>query len=86
MSAATRRLLEGEDPAQINFTPKPEGVGNPHFLSGQLGRLPLPEFAFDFVGGLVARTILMGQGVAEITELSVGDGTLSFAGRRTGTP
>lgn len=56
------------------------------FVSGQLGRLPLPEFAFDFLGGLVARTILLGQGVAEITELSVGDGTLSFAGRRTGTP
>ena len=53
------------------------------FVSGRLGRLPLPEFAFDWVGGMLARGIMLGQGYAEISELSVADGKLTFAARVT---
>ena len=51
------------------------------FVSGRLGRVPLPEFVFDRVGGLIARGILLGRGYGEISEISVGDGTFTFAAR-----
>jgi hypothetical protein len=54
------------------------------FVSGRLGRLPVPETLFDWVGGMVARGILLGQGYAEVSEISVGDGTLTFAARAAG--
>lgn len=54
------------------------------FVSGKLGRLPLPPFVFDWFGGMVARGILLGQGYAEVSEISVGDGTLTLAARVTG--
>lgn len=54
------------------------------FVSGRLGRMPLPELAFDWMGGLVASAILLGQDYAEVSEISVGDGTLTFEGRLTG--
>jgi hypothetical protein len=54
------------------------------FVSGRLGRLPVPELVFDWFGEMVARTILLGRSYAEVSELSVGDGTLTFAARVTG--
>lgn len=51
------------------------------FVEGQIGRLPLPEFLFDPLGKLVARALLAGQDYAEISELTVGSGTLTFRGR-----
>jgi hypothetical protein len=51
------------------------------FVSGRLGRLPLPELVFDLFGGAVARGILLGQRYAEVWEITVGDGTFTFAGR-----
>lgn len=54
------------------------------FVSGRLGRLPLPEVAFDWVGGMVASAILMGRDHAEVSEISVGDGTFTFEGRLGG--
>lgn len=51
------------------------------FVRGRLGRLPAPEFAFDLLGDLIVSVILLGQDYAEISELSVGDGTLTFVGR-----
>ncbi len=53
------------------------------FVSGRLGRLPLPAFVFDLAGGMVARGILLGQGYAQISEISVSDGALTFAARVT---
>lgn len=51
------------------------------FVSGRLGRLPLPEFAFDWFGGLVASAVLLGREYAEVTEITVGEGTLTFEGQ-----
>lgn len=51
------------------------------FVSGRLGRLPLPEFAFDALGRLAASAILLGRDQAQVSEITVGDGTLTFEGR-----
>lgn len=51
------------------------------FVSGRLGRMPLPEFAFDFVGDMAARGLLMGRDYAEISEIAVSDGSFTFAAR-----
>lgn len=51
------------------------------FVSGRLGRMPLPELAFDWMGGVAAQAILMGREHAEISEITVGDGMLTFEGR-----
>jgi len=51
------------------------------FVSGRLGRLPLPEFAFDALGRAMASAILLGRDRAQVTEITVGDGTLTFEGR-----
>lgn len=51
------------------------------FVSGKLGRMPLPERAFDWMGGMVASAILMGREHAEISEITVGDGMFTFEGR-----
>lgn len=51
------------------------------FVEGQIGRLPLPEFLFDPLGKVVSRMLLAGQDYAEISQLTVGPGTLTFTGR-----
>lgn len=51
------------------------------FVSGRLGRLPLPELVFDWLGRGLASAILLGRQHAEVAELSIGDGTLTFEGR-----
>lgn len=51
------------------------------FVEGQLGRLPLPEFAFDLFGRLLSSTILLGREYAEISEISVEEGRLRLVGR-----
>ena len=54
------------------------------FVRGQLGRLPAPEWAFDKLGDLLSSLILLGQDYAEISELSVTEGRMTFVGRVTG--
>lgn len=51
------------------------------FVSGRLGRLPMPELVFDWLGRLVASAVLLGRDHAEVTEITVGQGTLTFEGR-----
>jgi hypothetical protein len=51
------------------------------FVEGRLGRLPLPEPVFDLLGRAVASAILLGRDYAEISDLTVGDGTLRIVGR-----
>jgi hypothetical protein len=51
------------------------------FVEGRLGRVPAPEFAFDLLGDLLSSLILMGQDYAEISDLTVSDGSLRFVGR-----
>lgn len=58
-----------------------DGAVELDFVSGRMGRLPLPESVFDWLGGLAVRGILLGQRWGEISELTVADGTLTFAAR-----
>ena len=54
------------------------------FVEGTLGPVPVPEALFDRIGDALAEAILTGQSylqVAEITAVSVGDGTLTVSGR-----
>lgn len=51
------------------------------FVEGDLGPVPLPESLFDIIGTGLARTILAGQEYAEISEITVGGGRLTIAGR-----
>lgn len=51
------------------------------FVSGRLGRMPLPEFIFDWFGRLAASAVLLGREHAQVSEITVGDGTLTFEGR-----
>lgn len=51
------------------------------FVSGKLGRLPLPEVAFDWLGRAVVEALLLGREYGEITEIGVADGVLTFAAR-----
>lgn len=51
------------------------------FVKGRLGRLPAPSFVFDALGGLIARGVLLGRDYAEVSDLSVTEGSLTFVGR-----
>jgi hypothetical protein len=51
------------------------------FVEGKLGPVPLPEGLFDLVGKALSVAILAGQDYAEISEITVGEGTLTVRGR-----
>ena len=51
------------------------------FVEGQIGRVKLPEIIFDLLGKGIAEALLAGQAYAEITEISVGQGTFTLSGR-----
>ncbi|MGD1994067.1 MAG: hypothetical protein PVI59_12810 [Anaerolineae bacterium] len=54
------------------------------FVEGKLGPVPVPEALFDRIGEVLAQAILTGQSylqVAQVTAVSVGDGTLTISGR-----
>jgi hypothetical protein len=51
------------------------------FVEGNLGPVPLPEQLFDVVGQGLSKVILAGQEWAEITEITVREGTLTIRGR-----
>jgi len=51
------------------------------FVKGRLGRLPAPTFLFDPFGDVLARGVLLGREYAEVTDLTVGAGSLTFGGR-----
>lgn len=61
-----------------------DGVPTLDFVEGRLGRLPLPEGAFDWLGRAVVEALLLGREYAEITEIEVRDGVLTFAARSAG--
>ena len=52
------------------------------FVEGVIGPVPVPEALVDTVGRGVASAILMGKRYAEITELRVEEGRMTFSGRR----
>lgn len=52
------------------------------FVQGQVGSLPVPQVAFDYLSRGLARALLAGQEYAEITEIQVSEGALAVSGRR----
>jgi hypothetical protein len=54
------------------------------FVRGRLGRLPAPEIVFDLLGHALARAVLLGRDHAQVSELTVSEGRLRFAGRLGG--
>lgn len=51
------------------------------FVAGQIGTARLPEIVFDLLGKGIAEALPAGQAYAEITEISVGQGTFTLSGR-----
>lgn len=51
------------------------------FVEGQVGPVPMPEIVFDYVGKGLARALLAGREVAEITEIRVTESVLTVSGR-----
>lgn len=75
------RLWRWRQPLRVVIAPRAaEGELVLDFVEGQLGALPLPEFLFDPLGGLISRALLAGQDYATISEITVTEGTLTFAG------
>lgn len=74
-------LWRWSQPVRIVVAPRAsQGELELDFVEGQLGWLTLPEFLFDPLGNLLSRAILAGQDYAAITELTVSEGSLTFAG------
>ena len=70
-----------KQPALVVFAPRARsGELELEFRRGQLGRLPAPRWAFNGLGRLAASLVLKGREYAEISQLTVEDGTLSFTG------
>jgi hypothetical protein len=70
-----------QQPALVVFAPRAAGGEvELDFVKGRLGRLPAPEWAFDQLGGLVASLLVRGSDHAEIRELTVQEGRLTFVG------
>ncbi|MGD8866443.1 MAG: hypothetical protein PVI01_02420 [Gemmatimonadales bacterium] len=68
-----------QQPALVVFAPHARsGELELDFVKGRLGRLPAPAWAFDQLGRLVASLILLGGDYAEISELTVDEGRLTF--------
>jgi hypothetical protein len=70
-----------QQPALVVFAPRARsGELELDFRHGRLGRIPAPEFAFDALGRLAAALILQGRDYAEISEITVEQGRMRFAG------
>jgi hypothetical protein len=68
-----------QQPALVVFSPRARsGELELDFVKGRLGRLPAPAFAFDLLGRLASSLILQGQDYAEISNLTVEEGRLTF--------
>lgn len=75
------RLWRWRQPLRVVIAPRAaEGEIELDFVEGQLGSLGLPELLFDPLGGLISQALLAGQDYAAITELTVSEGELTFAG------
>lgn len=75
------RFARWRQPLRVVIAPRArQGELELDFVEGQLGSLPLPEFLFDPLGNLLSQVLLAGQDYATITELTVADGSLTFAG------
>jgi len=73
-----------KQPALVVFAPRARsGALELDFVKGRLGRLPAPSWAFDQLGRLAASLILQGRDYAEISNLTVDAGRLTFEARVT---
>ena len=73
-----------KQPALVVFAPRARsGTLELDFVKGRLGRLPAPSWAFDLLGRLAASLILQGRDYAEISNLTVAPGRLTFEARVT---
>lgn len=73
-----------KQPALVVFAPRARsGTMELDFVKGRLGRLPAPSWAFDHLGRLAASLILQGRSYAEISNLTVDQGRLTFEARVT---
>lgn len=50
-------------------------------VEGQIGPLPMPQIAFNYLARGLARAVVAGQEYVEITEILVSDGVLTVSGR-----
>lgn len=74
-------LWRWRQPLRVVIAPRAsQGELEFDFVEGQFGALPLPEFLFDPLGNLVGQALKAGQDYASITELTISDGVLTFAG------
>ncbi len=66
-------------PALVVFAPhQRSGELELDFVQGKLGRLPAPAGAFNMLGGLVASLLLQGRDYAELSNITVEEGRLTF--------
>lgn len=78
------RAWSFRQPALVVFAPRAaDGELELDFRKGRLGRLPAPEFAFDLLGRLVASLLLQAEDYAQIREITVRDGRLTFVATRS---
>lgn len=76
------RLLRWRLPVRMVIAPSAsQGELILDFVDGQIGRFPMPKFLFDPLGDLLARVILSGRKFAQISELTVREGVLTFSGQ-----
>lgn len=70
-----------QQPALVVFAPRArDGQLELDFRKGRLGRVPAPERVFDVLGGLVSSLIVQGREYAEIREITVEEGRMTFVG------
>jgi hypothetical protein len=75
-------VRDWRQPVRIITAPRAaEGELVLDFVEGNLGQIPMPEMLFDLLGKGISGAILAGQEYVEVTEISVGDGTLTLAGQ-----
>jgi hypothetical protein len=74
--------LGQRQPLRLVLAPKAsQGQLSLDFVEGKLGPVDVPEALIDQIGQGLASLILAGQDYVEITQIAVGDGTLTLSGR-----
>jgi hypothetical protein len=74
-------VLGQREPLRLVMAPRAsEGELVLDFVEGTLGPLPVPELLIDQIGIGLSRLIVAGREYVEITQIRVGDGTLTLSG------
>lgn len=68
-------------PARLVFAPTvSDGELDLGFVEGQMGRLPIPGSVVGLIESGVERALVAGHDIGTVTRVTVGDGTIVFAG------